>query len=127
MGQDKAGPTLGEYLATVRMARKMSLRQVEEATQNEVSNAYLSQLEHDKITKPSPNVLYALSEAYAAPYEKLMELAGYVSSRSNRSENAKHGRIATFAIDNLTPSEEAALLEYLAFLRTRKRSSGSSR
>lgn len=127
MGQETGGPTLGEYLASVRMAKKLSLRQVEEATDNEVSNAYLSQLEHGKISQPSPNVLHVLSDVYGVSYENLMELAGYVSVRSKRGENQKHGRIATFAIDNLTPAEEAALLEYLAFLRTRKRTRGAPR
>ena len=127
MGQETGGQTLGEYLATLRMAKKMTLRQVEEATENEVSNAYLSQLEHNRISQPSPNILHVLSEVYGVSYENLMERAGYVSVRSKRGEQQKHGRIATFAVDNLTPTEEAALLEYLAFLRTRKRTRGTPR
>jgi len=43
----------------------MSLRQVEEATEKEVSNAYLSQLETGKIVKPSPNILHALARVYS--------------------------------------------------------------
>ena len=35
--------TLGEYLASIRNDRKMSLRAVEEKTHKQVSNAYLSQ------------------------------------------------------------------------------------
>ena len=49
--------TLGEYLASIRIDRKMSLREVEEATGKQVSNAYLSQIETNKIKKPSPNIL----------------------------------------------------------------------
>lgn len=127
MAQETGGLTLGEYLASLRMAKKMSLRQVEEATENTVSNAYLSQLEHSKISQPSPNILHALSEVYGVSYENLMERAGYVSVRPKRGEHQKHGRIATFAIDNLTPEEEASLMEYLAFLRTRKRTRGTPR
>lgn len=127
MEQEAEGSTLGEFLASVRLAKKMSLRQVEEATDGEVSNPYLSQLEHNKITRPSPNVLYALSEVYGVSYEALMERAGYVSVRSTRQKGEKHGRVATFAIDNLTPQEEDELLKYLAFLRTRKRTRGPSR
>jgi len=49
--------TLGQYLASIRNDRKMTLRQVEEASGKEVSNAYLSQLENGKILQPSPNIL----------------------------------------------------------------------
>ena len=41
--------TLGQYLASIRTDRRMTLRQVEQATNKEVSNAYLSQIENDKI------------------------------------------------------------------------------
>ena len=56
--------TLGQYLASIRTDRKLTLRQVEEATNKEVSNAYLSQIENDKIQQPSPNVLHALADIY---------------------------------------------------------------
>ena len=46
--------TLGQYLASIRADRKMTLREVEEATNKQVSNAYLSQIENNKIRKPSP-------------------------------------------------------------------------
>ncbi len=54
--------TLGKYLASIRTDRHMTLRQVEEAMNKEVSNAYLSQIENDKIQKPSPNILHSLAE-----------------------------------------------------------------
>ena len=50
--------SLGQYLHSIRTDRDMTLRAVEEATNKEISNAYLSQLEQDKIKKPSPNILY---------------------------------------------------------------------
>ena len=40
---------LSTYLASLRAAKRLTLRQVEEATENAVSNAYLSQLEHGRI------------------------------------------------------------------------------
>ena len=110
--------TLGQYLASIRADRKMTLRQVEEATNKEVSNAYLSQIENDKILKPSPNVLHALAEIYAISYEQLMEMAGYITS--SRRAGERHGRLATFAEHNLTPAEEAELIRYLKFIRSRK-------
>lgn len=121
--------TLGKYLSSIRGMKKMTLREVEGATDNEVSNAYLSQLENDKITKPAPSVLHALAIAFGLPYEKLMEKAGYLPSRSTTSalrSGKKHGGAATFANENLTDEEEEKLIEYLAFLRSRRGKGGSS-
>lgn len=114
-------PTLGQYLASIRLDRKMSLRQVEEASNKEVSNAYLSQLETGKIQQPSPNVLNTLAGIYNIDYVQLMQLAGYLPSATTRDSAARHGRIATFAEHNLSQSEEAELIDYLQYLRTRKR------
>ena len=114
-------PTLGQYLASIRHDRKMSLRQVEEATGKEVSNAYLSQLETGKILQPSPSVLNTLAVIYKIDYVQLMELAGYLGPASARDAKTRHGRVATFAEHNLSPEEEAELFQYLQFLRTKKR------
>ena len=114
-------PSLGEYLAAIRAAKRMSLRDVEEATEHEVSNAYLSQLENNKIAKPSPHVLHALAVAYGASYETLMERAGYLKRHADTAKRERHGRVATFAIDDLTLDEEKQLLEYLAFIRSQRR------
>ncbi len=96
----------------------MTLRQVEEATAKEVSNAYLSQLEKGKIAKPSPNVLHAIAEVYKTSYEDLMERAGYFTPTSTTERRAQ---VPTFAVGSLTPEEEAALLEYLKFYRQQNR------
>jgi transcriptional regulator with XRE-family HTH domain len=113
--------TLGGHLALLRTAAGLSLRQVEEATNKEVSNAYLSQLENDKITKPSPNILHALAGVYSTPYEDLMERAGYLPANSGGAASTRrHARAATFAVENLTPEEEKALIAYLAFIRQQK-------
>jgi transcriptional regulator with XRE-family HTH domain len=114
-------PLLGDYLAALRAAKRMSLRDVEEATDREVSNAYLSQLENNKIAKPSPHILHALARAYGASYEALMVRAGYLKASSDSQEPGRQGRVATFALDDLTPDEEKQLLEYLAFIRSKRR------
>jgi transcriptional regulator with XRE-family HTH domain len=108
---------LGALLADLRTAKGMSLREVEEATGKAVSNAYLSQLENGKISKPSPNVLHSLAEVYMVPYEALMEKAGYLLPPEGGGGRRK--RLAIFAIDDLTAEEEEDLLKYLAFLRSR--------
>jgi HTH-type transcriptional regulator, competence development regulator len=125
--QDQTKPgaklTLGQYLASIRKDRKLTLREVEEATSKSVSNAYLSQIESGKIQQPSPNILHAIAELYAISYENLMELAGYIVSSDGKSASSalRHGRVGTFAEHNLTPQEEAELMDYLKFMRGRKR------
>ncbi|HWY50622.1 MAG TPA: helix-turn-helix transcriptional regulator [Chthoniobacterales bacterium] len=113
--------SLAEYLASIRATKGFSLREVEEATDSAVSNAYLSQLEHGKITKPSPNILHALAKVYAVAYEVLMEKAGYLTAAGSNAIGSKHGRLATFADKNLTSAEEEELLRYLGYLRTIRR------
>ena len=116
---------LGTYLSNLRSMKKLTLRQVEEATEKEVSNAYLSQLETGKISKPSPSVLHSLAKVYGVEYEMLMQKAGYLSvTRGN--EVLRSGKLpiveraAVFAGETLTPLEEEKLLEYLSFIRSRK-------
>lgn len=112
--------SFGDYLKATRLGLDMSLRDVEKATNKEVSNAYLSQLETGKIENPSPHILYELAQVYKVSYENLMQRAGYIVPSKNRTAAERHGRAATFAIDNLNAEEEQALLEYLAFFRSKR-------
>jgi transcriptional regulator with XRE-family HTH domain len=110
---------LGDLLADLRVARGFTLRQVEEATGNAVSNPYLSQLEKGRVQKPSPNVLHSLAAVYGLPYESLMEKAGYLLPSG--ADQARHRRrLGALAFDDLSAAEEEELLKYLAFLRSRK-------
>jgi HTH-type transcriptional regulator, competence development regulator len=109
---------LGQYLWDLRQAAGLkSLREAEE--KSGVSNAYISQIETGQIKRPSPSILSRLAEAYKAPYETLMELAGHIK-RAEKTDKRRRGRLPTFAKEDLTDEEEAELLEYLAFLRLRK-------
>jgi HTH-type transcriptional regulator, competence development regulator len=119
--QTSQSKKFGEYIRKRRSDLQMSLRDIEEATGKEVSNAYLSQLETGKITKPSPHILYSLSTALGIDYAELMERAGYIVPAGSHSEGTKHGRAATFSIDNLTADEENALLDYLNYIRSKRR------
>lgn len=125
MGSEKTGKenrgTFGAYLKSLRNGKDLSLRDVEEATNKEISNAYLSQLENNRISKPSPNILYRLSHIYSVSYENLMERAGYIAPRKEEGKELKHGKAATFAIDNLNADEESELLNYLAWYREKKK------
>ena len=110
---------LGNYLADLRNAKGYTLREVESLTDKEVSNGYLSQLEHGKISKPSPNVLYGLAGAYGVSYETLMEKAGYISASSQVITEDEPVNKKGFSIEDLTEDEEQELLKYLSFLRSR--------
>lgn len=118
--------SLGAYLAAIRGVRRLTLREVQDATGGVVSNAYLSQIENGRIGRPSPNVLHALAKALVVPYETLMEKAGHQPPVTAELEilrgaaPAKAGERSVFASELLTQDEEESLLEYLAFLRSRK-------
>ena len=73
--------SLGSTLKELREIHRFTLRQVEEATG--ISNAYLSQLENDKIAKPSANVLYKLSNIYNVELDTLLAAAGIIEKKSS--------------------------------------------
>lgn len=111
---------LGTKLRKIRRARRATLRGVEDATG--ISNAYLSQLENGKISKPSPNFLYKLAKFYEVPYEDLMRAAGYVGEDRSGDEE-KRGRVSAVALatlSSLEPDEQAELMRYAEYLRSRR-------
>ena len=114
------GQSIGAYLFHVRKVRRLTLRAVERATGKGVSNSYLSQLEHDRIRRPSPDILMSLAKIYAISYDVLMEKAGYTSGRCAPGA-MEPDRAGPFAAENLTSEEQEELLRYLAFLRSRAR------
>jgi transcriptional regulator with XRE-family HTH domain len=69
---------LGKYLLSLRQRSGLTLRQVERATGDAVSNVYLSQLETGKRTDPHPRFLVALAKVYGVPVSSMFEAAGYV-------------------------------------------------
>lgn len=107
--------TLGTFLKAEREKNSLSLRAVEEKTG--VSNAYISQIENDKIKQPSPNILLKFSELYNISYNDLLELAGH--PRSDEIENNIDSSFAA-RLGNVTDEEQEALLDYLEFLRSRR-------
>jgi transcriptional regulator with XRE-family HTH domain len=108
--------SLGSTLKDARELIRLTLRQVEEVTG--ISNAYLSQLENDKIKKPSANVLYKLSDIYNIELNTLLAAAGIIEKQT--SHKSKLLNTVAFSAETLTPKEEEELLEYLRFLRHRK-------
>lgn len=109
--------SLGETLKECRELMPLTLRQVEEAIG--ISNAYLSQLENDKIKKPSANFLYKLSCLYKIDIDVLLYAAGIISDKPATGGGAM-GAIAGQA-GQLTSEEEIQLLDYLKYLRFSKK------
>lgn len=120
-GSESESVSLGDYLASIRRDRGLSLRAVEEKTRKQVSNGYLSQIENNQIAQPSPNILHALADLYQIDFATLMEKAGYITPATTKDDSKRHGRVATFAEHNLTGEEELELMQYLEFIRNRKR------
>lgn len=111
--------TLGETLKFGREGQNWTLRDVEDATG--ISNAYLSQLENDKIKKPSANVLYKLSVLYGVALESLLEAAGIVQLFQQRTKTKKV--VKTVGGFTVTDEEEGKLVEYLGWMRHQNKKS----
>lgn len=108
---------LGEYLKKGREARGLTLRGVEEETK--ISNGYLSQLESGKIVQPSPVDLNELCELYGIEYTIAMEYAGYPIPKGVATSTAEQKLLAR--LGNITEADEDALVDYMEFLRSKKR------
>ncbi len=82
MGDDKITPQsikFGQYLHKLRTERNWSLRDIQEKTKGEVSNAYLSQLESGKKNVPTLKVIQRIADAFELPIEVFLNEAGYAS------------------------------------------------
>ncbi len=67
---------LGPRLKQRREQLGLTLREVEQITENSLSNAYLSQLENGKIKKPSAHVLLILGAAYHISMNEMLAWLG---------------------------------------------------
>ncbi|MEM5832358.1 MAG: helix-turn-helix transcriptional regulator [Candidatus Aenigmatarchaeota archaeon] len=107
---------LGQFLKKVRKEKNLTLRFVEKRTG--ISNAYLSQVENNKILKPSPIILYKLAKCYKISYGYLMMLAGYpLPSQKKKSYlNEEINNI----FNELTLKEKEMVLKYMQFLKSRR-------
>lgn len=112
--------TLGTELARLRKLKGWSLRDVEEKTKKKVSNSYLYQLESDNVKQPSPNILYDLANVYQVSYSDLMQLAGFIVPNTDRRTARQQNSVAFNAM-NLDEDEENKVLDFVEFLRSKKR------
>jgi transcriptional regulator with XRE-family HTH domain len=111
---------LADELRRIRAIRGASLRDVENSTK--VSNAYLSQLETGKTSKPSPQVLHKLAGFYNVPYESLMEAAGYLEKQSAAPRQRKRlGALQSALMSaQLTDEEQDRVADFVGYLRQRR-------
>jgi len=78
---------------------------------------YLSQLENNKIFCPSPKILYKLARCYKASYEYLMRFAVYPTAEKEPEPTFR----LSSSLNNLTPEEREKVLEFIQFLKSRRR------
>ncbi|MFT4011429.1 MAG: helix-turn-helix transcriptional regulator [Nocardioidaceae bacterium] len=97
--------SLGEYLKEQRLANRLSLRQLAEATG--VSNPYLSQIERG-LRRPSAEVLQSLAKALRVSSETLYVQAGILSLED---EEVRSVELAVMADSGLTDRQKQSLLE----------------
>ncbi len=109
----------GQFIRSAREHKGLSLRAVEQLT--EISNAYLSQLEQGKIKQPSPVILHKLSELYEVSYVEILRLIGYPVPDEYENKNSASNFAAR--IGTITHDEEEELLNYLEFLRSKRKRS----
>jgi transcriptional regulator with XRE-family HTH domain len=126
-GEDRPAAELGDALRNARELTGLSLRKAADSAG--VSAAYLSQLEAGTVRDPSPRFLYELAKVYAKPgqmpldelYADFMRKAGYVVPRL-RSGTGKTRTAVEMALSTttpLSPDEQQAVAEYLAWYRSR--------
>lgn len=114
--------SLGTKLKDAREHLQLTLRQVEEASG--ISNAYLSQLENGKILKPSANILYKLSTLYKINLNSLLAAAGIITTSDQSDELTPEDEVLNniaFYAENLSNEEKGQVLEYIKFLRHKKK------
>jgi HTH-type transcriptional regulator, competence development regulator len=113
---------LGTLLRQLRELGGKSLRDVEEDTGKEISNAYLSQLERGVAENPSPHLLHKLADYYEVPYETLMVAAGYVESQAPGQPSVRPSSLEVLLKSaKLTPPEEEEVKKFVRFLRSDKK------
>jgi len=111
--------TLGKTLKSTRENVSLTLRDVENSTG--ISNAYLSQLENDKIKNPSANILYKLASVYKISLDVLLTASGIIEKKENidniNDDQSFLEKEIAFYKDKLSPDEEKQIVEFIKFIK----------
>lgn len=111
--------TLGQYLAELRQAKALTFRDLEQKTS--ISNGYLNLLEHGRVKRPAPEVLFKLANFYGIPFASLMVLAGYPSEESGRVVVNRNSEVAAALLKDLTKDELAQVRNFIGYLKAERR------
>lgn len=109
--------TLGEILKASRLKRNKKLREVEELTG--ISNAYLSQLENDKIKSPSANTLYKLASVYEIEIDELFFAAGIIETKRQKTSDDFIEKFA-FHSEGLTEQDQDDVINFIKYIKFKK-------
>lgn len=112
-----AQSTFGSGLKAARELAGLSLREVEAATG--ISNAYLSQLEGDKIRRPSVFFLAKLARLYAIPLDHIISALPEMKSLPGHIE--PKASLWKWLPPPQNEEEQLELAQYLGFIRERNR------
>lgn len=116
--------TLGKALKSMREKIGFTLRDVDVATG--ISNAYLSQLENDKIKKPSANVLYKLANVYKVDLDVLLTAAGIIEVKSEQEkEKSTLEKEIAFYKGELSEQEQEEIIKFIKFLHYKNKGGAS--
>ena len=107
--------TLGGHLRLLRRLAGLTLRAVEAYCG--ISNAYLSQVERDRVKRPSTDVLRALASCYGADYTDLLRRAGHLLP----PDGSALPPVTFVGAEQLTEDERAEIQEIIALKLRRRR------
>ena len=111
--------TLGQYLAELRKGKGLTFRDLEERTG--ISNGYLNLLEHGRVKRPSPEVLFKLANFYGVPFSSLMAIAGHPIEEVERGSASRRDDVARALLNDLTKDELAQVRNFIGYLRKERR------
>jgi len=120
MTKEMTPEDFGAYIKAVRESLGLTLRDVEERTDRVVKNGYLSQIEKGMINRPSPAILYQIAQVYQVSYQELLIRVGHRVPGEGDSSQPPLG-LPLDLVGDLTDEERKDLLEYVAYLRHRRK------
>lgn len=109
---------LGDVLKEAREAAHLSLREVERRTG--IRNAHLSQIETGTIARPEMAMLWDLAALYGLDYTDLLARGGYGDSEEMSGRQRQRTTVALRALGELTPKEQADVLDYMAKVKSHR-------
>lgn len=111
--------SLGSYLKSLRKSNNLTLKYIEDNLG--ISNAYLSQLENNKIKSPSIYVLTTLSDVYDTPLAEILEESGIIKKPEKTKEETQLNSRIAFSTEKMSKEEKEEVLEYLKFLKSKRK------